>query len=883
MAISLLTTKLYFPPARPNLVPRPRLVERLNTGLKKPLTLISAPAGFGKTSLMSEWRMGFGSKASAAWLSLDEEDNDPSRFWLYWIASLETIQHTSFDTTRELLQSPQPVPPETIASSILQELESFPNDHILVLDDLHVITSSIIQHALAFLLDHLPPKSHLVILTRADPSLPLSRLRVRDQLTELRAADLRFTLEEVTTFLSRTMGLSLTPEQIASLEARTEGWIAGLQLAALSMQGRLDVDDFVAAFTGSHHYVVDYLIEEVLNLQSEKKRDFLLKTSILERMNSSLCNALTGESDCQARLEELERANLFVIGLDDTRQWYRYHHLFADILRSRLQQVDSDRYTNLHHRAAEWYEQNAFLPDALYHALAAGDREYAAQLIEKNSPSMLLNGDLTTLLGWLEKVKLQIPGRPWLSIYLAWALVHTSQQEKATVILDQLEQTAFASTAKTETREMRGHIAAIRAHIAAYCWDGASVILHSHQAMELLPKTNLAIRSFVAQVLGGAYLLNGDLKSASRSLDEARRLGKASGNLHVAVLASFMLANLQADRGQLHQAVQSYREALQLATSSSVRPLPVAARAYNGLGWVYYEWNDLETAHQYSDQCIALAQHWGNINALVSAHVILAKIKQARGDFESAQTCIDKARNFAHNHTLAPGGASGLEISQVSLWLAVGNLAAAEHWLQTSGLKIDDEVPFLREMEYHTFVQVLLVQNKLDFAMTLVNRLLSVAESHGKMGDIIGLLGLKALILQSQTDIVPALEALKRALDLAEPEGYIRVFVDQGKPMQELLKKVKSEGRIRKYIQKLLSSFGGETYSGSQPLIEPLSERELEILRLVAGGKSNQEIATELYLAVGTVKKHLSNIFGKLNVDSRTRCIAQARELHLIE
>ena len=883
VSTSLLSTKLYFPPARPNLVPRPRLVEQLNAGLTKPLTLISAPAGFGKTSLMSEWRMGNESGISAAWLSLDDGDNNPLRFWLYLIAALETLQDNSFDTIHGLLQSPEPIAPETIASSILHELESFREDHVIVLDDLHIITSPGIQQALAFLLDHLPPKSHLVILTRADPPLPLSRLRVRNQLTELRAADLRFTLDEVTTFLTLTMGLHLTQEQIASLEARTEGWIAGLQLAALSMQGRGDVDDFVAAFTGSHHYVVDYLIEEVLSLQSEKMRSFLLKTCILERMNASLCNTLTGESDGQPMLEELERANLFVVGLDNERQWYRYHRLFADVLRGRLKLSDAKGFVDLHHRAAEWHEKNALLTEALDHTLAAGDLEYAAHLVEKNALSMLFHGELIMLLNWLDKVKNEIPRRPWLSIYQAWVLVHTGQQEKAASILDQVEQKAFSSATGAEGREVRGHVAAIRAHIAAYRWDGAGALAFGHQAMELLPATNLAIRSFVAQVVGGVYLLSGDLESASSTLSKARQLGKAAGNLHVAVLATFMLANLRADQGQLHRAVETYREALQLAITRGGQPLPVAARAYNGLGGVYYEWNDLDTASQFASQCIALAKKWGNINALVSAHLIMARVKRARGDLNGAQSCIYEAEDLAHNHTLAPGGTGSLEINQVSLWLAAGNLEAATRWTLRKGFRVDDQVPPLREAEYRMFARVLLAQNETEAALTLMSRLLAVAESAGKAGDLIELLILKALALQARKDIAPALGALKQALILAQPEGYVRVFIDKGKPLQELLKRVKGEEQAKNYVHNLLAFFGGETSPGSQPLIEPLSERELEIMRLVAGGKSNQEIAAELYLAVGTVKKHISNIFGKLNVDSRTRCIAQARELHLIE
>jgi LuxR family transcriptional regulator, maltose regulon positive regulatory protein len=505
--------------------------------------------------------------------------------------------------------------------------------------------------------------------------------------------------------------------------------------------------------------------------------------------------------------------------------------------------------------------------------------------VEHKALSMMLNGELTTLLDWLEKVDFQATQRPWLLVYQAWALVHTGQQETAAATLDRLGQNNYTTISPSEQVKIQGHIAAIRAHIAAYRWDAARTIDFAHQALEKLPETDLSVRSYVIQVLGGAYLLIGDLKSASHWLVEARRVGKSAGNLHVAVLATFMLANIRADQGCLRQAAETFRDALKLATTPSGRLLPVAARAFNGLGRIYYEWNDLEAVTKYMNQCNELAQQWGNANALVSAHITMARVRQAQGNLEDAQACLDDADQLARDHSLAPGGVGSLQIFQVGLWLATGNLEPAARWAEKTGFMMDDEVPPLREAEYRTFVRVLLAQKQADGALDLIKRLLSAAESAGKVEAKIELFILQSLAFQAKKEIPQALKALEDALALAQPEGYLRKFIDEGEQVANLLRHAGSQGIFPRYVARLLMEFNhvpDQMVTARQPLIEPLSEREMDVLRLIAAGLSNQEIAQKLIIAGGTVKAHTASIYQKLDVSSRTEAVARARELNIL-
>jgi LuxR family maltose regulon positive regulatory protein len=902
----LLTTKLYIPPTRAQLISRPRLIERLAEGLTRPLTLISAPAGSGKTTLIGEWRTSeAGHGFPLAWLSLDAEDNDPARFLTYLIAAWQTLHSTLGESALALLHSTPPAPPHSILASLINDLAGMPAPFAAVLDDYHCVVAPPIHDALAFLLDHLPPQMHLIIATRADPPLPLARLRARDHLTEIRAADLRFTPDEAAAFFSRVMRLNLSAGDSAALAQHTEGWIAGLQLAALSLQGSADVSGFIAAFTGSQRYIVDYLIEEVLERQPELTQSFLLLTSILERMTGPLCDALTGRADGLPMLHRLEQANLFVTVLDHERHWYRYHPLFAEVLRSRLRQTHPERLAELHRRAADWHEQNGTVSEAIGHALSGQDQDHAARLIEQNAMPLLMRGEVITLLGWIKAVEALLPDRPWLAIYQAWVLTLTGQLDRVESVLLQAERWTPSDDESGEVREMLGHIAAIRAYLASQQGDARGTIDLARQALEYLPENETAVRSVVAFTLGGACWLSGDVADASRAFAEAGRLGKAAGNVHVAVPAICSRAELLIVQGQLQRAAAAYREALHIASTADGRPLPVAARAHVGLSQLLYEWGDLEAALQMTQQGIELGRLWGNVENRLAGHVTLARIKQAQGDLDSAQAALSEAEQLVGAQRLFPLAGSWVEACRARLWLAQGNLPAAVGWAQASKATFNAEPSFAHEPANLAFARVLQAQGAHAEALTWLERLLHTAEATGRWGRAIEILVLQALSLQAEGDAPLALTAVQRALSLAQPEGYVRLFLDEGTTMRLLISdfrfwiekhggaRSEKPGLLLKYVDRLLAAFPqaesqteafqiATPKSQIQNLVEPLSERELEVLRLVAAGKSNQEIARELVLAVGTVKKHVSNISGKLNAQNRTQCVARARELNLL-
>jgi LuxR family maltose regulon positive regulatory protein len=660
--------------------------------------------------------------------------------------------------------------------------------------------------------------------------------------------------------------------------------VAGLQLAGLSMQTNEDKTAFIEAFTGSHHYIVDYLLEEVLNHQSDVVREFLLRTSILERMTGTLCNALTGRSDGQVVLELLEQSNLFIVPLDEQHNWYRYHHLLADVLQSRLRQSNPEIPLELHRRASQWFEANGLFEQAVFHVVSGNDLEKAAELIEQNAMAMLKHGELVTLLNWIKPIEALAGERPWLSIYKSWALTLTGQLDIAEAWLGKAESIMYL--ARQESRqEMQGHIEAIRAYIAEARGDANQTIRHAQKALERLPESNQAVRSVVTFTLGTAYRLIGDHRQAIQALEAARRAGRMSGNRYLALGAVFALADLTFDQGRLHQAFDMYKESLQLATRPRGQKSPAAGMAYFGLGLIHYEWNDLDAAQENTQQAIDLCQQWGHFVNLAASLVLLARLEQARGDLDGAQRAIHRAEELTHMHALALRAESWVTGFRVRLWLAQGNLEAAMRWAEESNKTSADGFSYLREAEYFAIGNVFLETEKYDQVLKLTQLLQNAGEATGRTGGLIEALVLEALAFQAKDDFHQALVSLERALTLAQPEGYIRVFVNEGARMAELLRRAGSQGIAPQFVARLLSEFD-QTPAGPdlaiQPLIEPLSKRELEVLHLLAEGLSNSDIADQYVITVGTVKAHTASIYRKLNVNSRTQAVARARELELL-
>ncbi|HET8852797.1 MAG TPA: hypothetical protein VFN02_09740, partial [Ktedonobacteraceae bacterium] len=823
----LLVTKLAMPPVRSDLVARPRLVNQLSLGVQRPLTLIAAPAGFGKTTLLSSWLEH--ASLQFAWLSLEQDDDDLTRFWSYVFAAVSGVYQGREASALALLQGspPQQLPPiEAILTVWINGLAALPYEVALILDDYHVITAPSIHRSITYLLDHLPPRLHLAIATRADPPFPLARLRSRGQLTEIRSGDLRFTPLETSSFLTRTLGLPLSGEDIAALEARTEGWIAGLQLAGLSMLGRQDIQAFLQAFTGSQRYIIDYLTEEVLTRQPEPIQTFLLQTSILERLEGSLCEAVLGvtrepgvDASGQAMLEQVEQANLFLVPLDDERRWYRYHQLFAEALRHRLQRKQPTLVPELHRRASGWYEQHSVMYDAVHHALAAGDFALAARLIEQAFNDLVRRGEIATLQRWAAALPQElIRSNIELSVLQGWLLFVSGRHDEALRHLEELERTFGITPLSDVPREqetpgmegsaaIRGRIAAIRASIALTQRDLPRTITLSRLALEYLPKENIS-RAYVAWYLARAQWLSGSPGNARIALAEASHVSWEVNHLYVFYRVTHDLAHLQIQQGHLHQANQTYRQALELALERGLQP--AMGPAYVGRGNLEREWNHLEDATSLLQEGIKLCEQAGNTQAILQAYIGLAFIHQAQGDAGGASALMRQVVQIQQHHRSLP---RDTQVEAVQAWLSLmqGDEATALGWVQSSGLSVDQELNHVREREYLTLVRVLMTQHRLDEVVQWLTNLLHLAETQGRTGSMIELLMLQAEALQASGEVSQARERLSRALALAEPEGYIRLFVDEGAPMARLLSQVRrrtDRSGLTDYQEKLLALLG---------------------------------------------------------------------------
>jgi LuxR family maltose regulon positive regulatory protein len=890
MTTPILATKLYIPPARPHLVRRPRLIERLNEGLQHKLTLISAPAGFGKTTLISEWLADC--QRPAAWLSLDAGDNDPIRFLTYLVAALQTIVENFGDVALGALRSPQPPPSDVILTALLNEMTALQEHVILVFDDYHTLDARPIDDIFAFLLDHLPPSVHLVIASREDPQLPLARLRARDELTELRVADLRFTAAEAAAFLNQVMGLTLSTEDITALETRTEGWIAGLQLAAISLQvyhDARDITSFIASFTGSHHFVMDYLVEEVLRQQPEHIQTFLLRTSILDRLCGSLCDAVVRDPSApgQETLEYLEHANLFIVPLDNERRWYRYHHLFADLLRQRLPQsitaspqVAEGSVNEIHIRASAWLEENGFVLEAFHHAADAHDIERAERLIEGRGIPRHFRGAVTLMLDWLASLPTEVlDAKPWLWWrYASLLLVNghtTGVEEKLQAAEAALQHRAMDD----KTHNLIGQIAAARATLALTRYQADTMLLQSRRALEYLHPDNQAFRATANWTLGLAYYLVGNRAAARQAYIEAISLSQASSDVFTTILATIGLGNVQETNNELYQAAETYRHVLRLAGD---QPPQIVYEAHLGLARILYEWNDLDAAEQYGREGLHLAQQYESvIDRFILCEVFLARLKLARGDVDEAAALLAQAgqsarqRSFVHR---LPDVAA----AQIPLLLRQGNLAEAAQLAETHKLPLNQ-------------ARVLLAQGDTSAALAVLESWRREVEINGWEDERLKTMVLQAIALQAHGNKDMAVDLLFDALALGESGGYIRIFVDEGLPMARLLSAATGQRRMPIYIGTLLAEFDaakqereGMSYrSPASPvpaslLIEPLSHRELEVLQLIAQGLSNHEISERLFLALDTVKGHNRKIFDKLQVQRRTEAVARARELGLL-
>ncbi|MBK9710153.1 MAG: tetratricopeptide repeat protein [Kouleothrix sp.] len=932
--MALLRTKLFVPPLHSSLIARPRLLRRIEDGWRRGhgLTLLAAPAGFGKTTLAAAWLARDGVPEAAqdgapqpfhsAWLSLDQHDNDPIRFWRYLIAALQSRAPACGQTALAMLESAAPPALDAVAAALANDLAAG-EPLVLALDDYHAIQSGAIHESLSFLLDHRPPQLHLLITTREDPPLALARRRARMQLTEVRAAELRFTPEEAADFLTTTMRLPLSPADVAALERRTEGWIVGLHMAALSLQGRADTAAFVRSFAGDDRYVSDYLVEEVLQRQPPELQRFLLETSPLERLSGPLCDAVLDEgrktkdeskaslvfAPSSLALENLERANLFVVPLDDRREWYRYHALFADLLRKRLlQSAGTARVAAIHLRASAWFAAAGYPNEAIGHALAAADYPRAVALIAGHAPACFERSELYVLLEWLRALPDELrAARPDLAMIGGWAALATGQLDAAEACMQAIERALGASIDALDApdlpRALRGpltEVLVVRTSLAFNRFDLPLIRRLAERAMAQL--SALAGDSLVGLFNSAAQLLpvvsfnlalgqelSGDIGAAGRTFVETVRLAQEQSNIHIYALAMSHLAQMQAAQGRLREAAATCRQELLRLEDMNERPSPFAGMALASLGSIQYEWNDLDRARVSLERAVELARVWASWEGMLIGVYGLARLHAARGDWPAALAAMDELADLLEQRRQPAALPAALAL-RARICAECGRLEEAAAWARACGIRAEDDITYMREGESIILARVLLALGRHEDAGRLLGRLLMAAEAGERRGRAIELLALQARAHAAMGEPAAAREALARALRMAEPEGYARIFVDEGAPMAALLRSLKDEvGSTKSYLDQLLRAFEIGSAAAphlsplaAQPLVEPLSQREREVLALIAAGLSNQQIAVRLIISLTTVKTHAANIFGKLGVASRTQAVAEARVLGLL-
>ncbi len=916
----LLTTKFHVPSIRPEHIPRGRLTKQLDLIQHRKLTLISAPAGFGKSSLVSEWIASLKQNGHqvdpdtiyhVAWLALDESDNDLSRFLIYLIVALRRADSkygNVGNSALDMLQTPQPIPVEDILITLINEIASLSDRIILILDDYHVIHTTGIDSALTYLIEHLPSQMHLIIATRDDPGLPLARLRARGHLNELRAIDLRFSTSEATEFLNQAMKLDLSTDDIVALETRTEGWIVGLQLAALALQrtlllqGRENVSSLIQSFSGSHRFVLDYLIEEVLEHLPEDVHTFLMQTAILKRLSGSLCDAVTLQTNSKTMLETLERANLFIIALDQDREWYRYHHLFADLLLQRLKQQRSAEIPALHLRASEWYEQNGWVEKSIEHAMQAYDFKQAVRLIANSAEDVWGRDEHAQLRRWLNVIPEElIVMKPHLCVFDAWSLIANGQMDVAEQRLQQAEQTLDSNTSQNtasdqpelfETEQIiRGKIAVTKAYLAFFRHDVSAIVQFANEALELLPEELSIWRSTAIVALGDALSLTGDFISTFPARMEAVEVCKTTGATYIVMIANLKLAVTSRHLGRLQQTIDICKEQIELAQASGMSHTATVGCFFAVWGEVLAELDDLDQALDKIQRGVVLMERSGEVLTLGWGYMCMARVYFSRGELDQVEDVIGRLEKLDHESDVPSWISKQVKTWQIRIWLAQHRLAQAERWLEQYVSDANTQPDLSHELEYIAYARILLAQQNSDEAIKLLERLLVDARDGGRKTRIIEIQLLKSLSYQSQGDIDKAMSTLEYALSLAEDCGFIRIFVDEGSAMGQLLYKAVERQIVPHYVQWLLQAFpdtepistiSSETEDDDIPMIESLSERELEVLQLISEGLTNPDIATRLFLSPHTIKVHTRNIYEKLYVHNRLQAVARARGLGIL-
>jgi LuxR family transcriptional regulator, maltose regulon positive regulatory protein len=885
VGVPLLESKLHLPRRRPGTVSRRRLERLLQQDDLPAVVLVSAPAGFGKTTLLTEW-LGKDvdrDPSRTAWLSLDRRDSDPAVFWTYVIAAIRRIEPDAGVDALAALQSTPST--EVLVTALLNDLAALDDELLLVLDDYHVVESVEVHESTRFLVEHLPAQLHLLVTSRADPPWPLARLRARGDLLEIRAADLRFTAEEATTYLNGTMGLALTTADVDTLDDRTEGWIAALQLAALSLQGRDDPGSFIAGFTGDDRFVVDYLVDEVLDRQPDEIRAFLLETSMLGRMSTSLCAAVTGRADASTILGTLERSNLFLVTLDDHRRWFRYHHLFADVLRARLLAEHPD-VPSLHRRAAEWFDENGDRPEAIRHALVAGDHARAAELIELAVPDLRQARQDATLRQLLDALPAEIfVNRPVLALGLVGSHMVTGDVRDVEQHLDAIDrwleptrtQDELVVHDHAEFRRLPAQAAMYRAALALLRGDLGAAIVAAERAAELSGPDDHLGRGAAAALLGLAAWTDGDLDAAHRAYASAIAEFDAAG-FHADILGcSLGLADIEVAQGRLDAAERTFAAGLERAARHG--PIRGTADMHVGLAELHLERNEVHTAAEQLQASLELGEHLALGQHAYRWRVVDARLRAVAGDHAGALELLRDAEeryDTDYSPKVRPVAATAARIR-----LAAGDLEGVSRWVEGSGFTPGDEPHYLREYEHLTYARVLLASGQASDAIPLLERLLGAAETGGREGSAIDTLALLALAHVSLGDTSRALTALDEALDRARTDGFVRTFLDLGPPMTALLEMAVRRGRAADLASAVLTSGAPPATRRPQGLVDELSSRERDVLRLLRSELSGPEIAAELVVSLNTVRTHTKNIFMKLGVNSRRAAVQRADGLGL--